>query len=145
MRAITFLFLSALLTGTATMTDTATADEPKKKVDPEAKSPGKKDEPKELKEGDRTYTEKVTLRAYLPNQKVYMKAMPGLWALRKDTEDGLMFDIRGIPVLPDAVKDSIIIDAAGNEYTIWRAYGPPNGLFVKLTKEAPKKPAEKKP
>ena len=114
------------------MSDTAVADEPKK------------DEPKTLTENNRTYDEKVTLRALNPNKKEFMRDWPNHWAVRRDTKKGLLFDLRQVPGMPEAIKGSVIIDAAGNEYEVTEAEAPPHALFVKLKKAAPKKD-EKKP
>jgi hypothetical protein len=100
-------------------------------------------EKEELKEGDRVYNEKVTVRVWDVRKSGgpgFLNPVPNQWALRKETKDGLMFDVRGGTSNTTPEKGSEITDAAGNVYTVVRAESPPTGLFVKLTKAAPKKP-----
>lgn len=104
----------------------------------------KKEEPKTLTENNRTFNEKCTVRVWVESQKMFLNPVKGQWALRKDTKKGLMFDLRGGAVNTTPGKGSEITDAAGNVYEVTEAESPPFGLFVKLTKAAPK-PDDKKP
>lgn len=100
----------------------------------------KKKEPETLKEGDRVWTERCTIKVWVEKQKAFLNPVKDVWAMRKDTKEGLMFDVRAINGNSTPDKGSVIIDSQGREYTVLRAESPPYGLFVKLTKDAPKKP-----
>jgi hypothetical protein len=112
----------------------------------------KKEEPKEFRRGDITYDERVVVKEWDAQGKKYLRPVEGVWATRVDTKKGLMFRVLGT-TKPDAdltkrpgvfrvraPKDSVIIDAAGNEYTVTEAEGDNDSCFVKLTKAAPAKP-----
>lgn len=121
------------------MSEQAVADEPQKEL-------------KEIKADGETYNEKVTVKIYVNRQKEFLKPVPDVWAVRKDTKQkGLMFNVWGAvkpgtenakkPMsLPMSAieKGSIITDAAGNEYEVIEAEASRSGLFVKLVKAAPK-------
>jgi len=98
------------------------------------------DEPETLKEGTRVWNEKVTVKVWVEKQRTFLKPVAPVWAERKNTEKGLMFDVRATVSNNTPGKGSVLIDKDGNEFTVIEAESPPSGLFVKLTKAAPKKP-----
>jgi hypothetical protein len=113
-----------------------------------------KDEPKEFKSGDTTYNERITLKPWEPRRAGgagFLKTVENVWAVRVDSPKGLYFRVLGTTrpgadlekhpgVFTTPVKkNSVIIDAAGNEYLVTESEGD-IVAWVKLTKAAPKKP-----
>lgn len=109
-------------------------------------------EPTEFKFEGTVFNERVTVKQFKARQKEFLKPVAGVWAVRKDTkEKGLMFHIVGttkpgadLTKQPGVFRvgaepGSILTDAAGNEYTVAESEGNDDVLWVKLTKEAPKK------
>lgn len=101
----------------------------------------KKEEPKELVEGGRTFNEKVSVKQWDKQGKKFLNPVHDLWACRRDTKDGLMFDLKTRAGNSFPFKGSVIIDKEGNEFTVMDDMSAPFALIVKLTKKAePKKP-----
>jgi hypothetical protein len=118
-------FLFALLFGAVTMS-TATADE--------------KEEKKTHTEMGFTFDEKVTVKVWDKQGKKFLNPVENIWAVRKDTNLGLTFAVHAHTNNTVPTNDSLIIDAAGNEYVVVEGGGTYFGLRVKLQKAAPKKP-----
>jgi hypothetical protein len=124
------------MTGTAATSADAPKVEPKKAESP----PAPKVEPKELKEGDIVYNEKVSVRKYDTFSKALLDPVPNVWAVRSQKPAGLIFRVRATADNAHPSNGSLIIDAAGNEYTVDDVSGA-NLVLVKQTKTVePKAP-----
>jgi hypothetical protein len=124
--------LAALLFGAIAVSDPAVADEPKT-----------------MKIGDVTYTERATIRQWDAHGKKFLNPVPNVWLARgkRKDADGKPLDVLLIHGPADnahPTPGSVITDKDGNEYEVLKydgfGYGFGNAVPVKQTKTAEKKP-----
>ena len=111
------------------------------------------EEPTEFKTPTFTFDERVQVKEWDAQLKVFRKPFEKVWACRKETKKGLLFHVYGTTrpgadlakspgvffVHPKA--GSVITDASGTEYEVESTEGSnPTACWVRLTKAAPKKP-----
>lgn len=99
-----------------------------------------KEEKKEHKDMGYTFNEKVTVKVWDEQGKKFLNPVDNIWAVRKDTKEGIVFAVNANTSNTLPTKGSLITDKAGNEYLVTKSDGTYYGLLVKLQKAAPKKP-----